>query len=364
MSSPDLHSVTPHSATTRPWVVLKFGGTSVAKAPRWRAIAALTRQRITEGFRPVIVVSALSGVTNLLLKIIDAAGDAATASAVADEIRARHRALFAELEIAPPAGTEAWLNRLTELIADPRATPAALDWQAEVLAIGELCSSSLGAALFCQQGLSAAWLDSRDWLNAIEQMHLSDWARWLSVNCSTAAQPERALQLADSAGAFVAPGFIARNAAGATVILGRGGSDTSAAYLGAILGAARVEIWTDVAGMFSADPRQVPNARLLARLDFEEAQEIATTGAKVLHPRSLAPVRDAGVPMWIRDTNRPELEGTVIQARVAGGAASVKAIRRAAASCWWRWSRSACGSRWVFSPTCSPPSRSTGSPSI
>lgn len=319
-------SADQQSTSAHPWVVLKFGGTSVATATRWKSIVALAKKRKDEGFRPVVVVSALSGITNLLLKIIDSSADKATAKTIADEIRARHLVLVEDLGIALPEQTASWLDRLDALTADLRAPRSTLDWQAEVLAIGELCSSTLGAALFRHQGLSAAWLDSRDWLCALEQAHQSDWARWLSVNCSTQTQPKRAAELAATADAFVAPGFMASNAEGATVILGRGGSDTSAAYLGAILGAARVEIWTDVSGMFSADPRQVPNARLLARLDFEEAQEIATTGAKVLHPRSLAPVRDAGVPMWIRDTNRPELEGTVIDARVVEGAATVKAI--------------------------------------
>ena len=324
-------SVTQQSTTARPWVVLKFGGTSVATAARWKVIVTLARKRVAEGFRPLVVVSALSGVTNLLLKIIEAGDCSATAHILADEIRARHRVLVEDLALAMPAATAAWLDRLDALIMDTRAANAPLDWQAEVLAIGELCSSTLGAELFRQHGLSAAWLDAREWLCSIEPAQQSDWARWLSVNCAAQCMPERAAQLAATADAFVAPGFIARNAAGATVILGRGGSDTSAAYLGAMLNAARVEIWTDVAGMFSADPRQVPNARLLARLDFEEAQEIATTGAKVLHPRSLAPLRDAGVPIWIRDSHRPELEGTVIEARDAvcaggTGAASVKAI--------------------------------------
>ena len=118
-------------------------------------------------------------------------------------------------------------------------------------------------------------------------------------------------------------GFIARHADGGTAILGRGGSDTSAAYFGALLGAQRVEIWTDVPGMFSANPREVPDARLLTRLDYAEAQEIATTGAKVLHPRSIKPCRDAGVPMAILDTERPELPGTSID----GSAATVPGVK-------------------------------------
>lgn len=321
----------PLAATVfRPWVVLKFGGTSVATAARWRSIAALASQRLQEGFRPVIVVSALSGVTNLLLKIIAAGQEQKTANTVAAEIRNRHRQLATDLDIELPPTTEHWLDRLDALLIDGRASAASLDWQAEVLAIGELLSSSFGAAWLAQVDISACWLDARAWLCSVDSAHQSDWSRWLSVNCAATRENERALALSDQADVFVAPGFIARNSAGQTVILGRGGSDTSAAYLGAILGAARVEIWTDVAGMFSADPRQVPNARLLTRLDFEEAQEIATTGAKVLHPRSLAPVRDAGVPMWIKDTNRPELVGTVIEPRLAdqgnAGNVSVKAV--------------------------------------
>ena len=316
----------PANPPIRPWVVLKFGGTSVATAPRWQSILRLAQQRIAEGFRPVIVVSALSGVTNLLLKIIDAVGDETAARALVDEIRARHLQLAADLAIDLPTSTRDWLDRLDALSRDKRAGIDAFDWQAEVLAIGELCSSSFGAELFRAHGLNAQWLDSRAWLCALEPAHQSEWSRWLSVNCITDAMPERAAELALQADVFIAPGFMASNRDGRTVILGRGGSDTSAACLGAMLSAQRVEIWTDVAGMFSADPRQVPNARLLSRLDFEEAQEIATTGAKVLHPRSLAPVRDAGVPMWIKDTHRPDLAGTVIEARVQAGNASVKAI--------------------------------------
>src|SRR3546814_9042622 len=106
---------------------------------------------------------------------------------------------------------------------------------------------------------------------------------------------------------LLTPGFMARRADGGTAILGRGGSDTSAAYFGALLGAQRVEIWTDVPGLFSANPRVVLDARLLTRLDYAEAQEIATTGAKVLHPRSIKPFRAAGVPLAILDTEHPEI---------------------------------------------------------
>ncbi len=133
-------------------------------------------------------------------------------------------------------------------------------------------------------------------------------------------------RLAQLGDVFITQGFIAREAQGRTVLLGRGGSDTSASYFGALLKAQRVEIWTDVAGMFTANPRQVPSARLLQRLDYEEAQEIASTGAKVLHPRCLSPLREPRVPLLIKDTNRPELEGTLIGPEVREHAPSVKAI--------------------------------------
>ncbi|HEY6893823.1 MAG TPA: bifunctional aspartate kinase/diaminopimelate decarboxylase, partial [Rhodanobacteraceae bacterium] len=174
--------------------------------------------------------------------------------------------------------------------------------------------------------LTAGWLDAREHLRAEALPNQNAWGRYLSA--SVAAVPDAALAraLAERGDVFVTQGFIARNANGETVVLGRGGSDTSAGYFGALLKAELVEIWTDVPGMFSANPRQVPEARLLARLDYEEAQEIATTGAKVLHPRCLSPLRRAGVPLAIKDTNRPHLAGTEIRAAAADAPPCIKAI--------------------------------------
>ncbi|WP_333623742.1 bifunctional aspartate kinase/diaminopimelate decarboxylase, partial [Stenotrophomonas indicatrix] len=156
----------------------------------------------------------------------------------------------------------------------------------------------------------------------------SDWSQRLSVNCQWRADAEWMQRFrAQPTRLLITQGFISRHADGGTAILGRGGSDTSAAYFGALLGASRVEIWTDVPGMFSANPKDVPDARLLTRLDYYEAQEIATTGAKVLHPRSIKPCRDAGVPMAILDTERPELPGTSIDGNAAP-VPGVKAISR------------------------------------
>jgi len=308
------------------WIVLKFGGTSVSERSRWDTIGALMRERADrDGVRVLAVVSALSGITNALQNIIDVhADDTACAERIAAIVQ-RHRAFAETLDLDPDAVLGERLRKLDALLADPRRTSAQLDWQAEVLAQGELLSSTLGAAYLSKQGATFGWIDARDWLQAAPLPNQNEWSRRLSVSCDTRIAPAKRARFGNGAALLVTQGFIARHGDGETAILGRGGSDTSAAYFGALLSAQRVEIWTDVPGMFSANPRQVPDARLLSRLDYEEAQEIATTGAKVLHPRCIHPCRAANVPIWIRDTSHPQMEGTVI-ARSVASVPGVKAI--------------------------------------
>ncbi len=308
------------------WIVLKFGGTSVSRRHRWNTIGELAKKRADEtGGRVLVVVSALSGVTNELTAIADGAADSQQRVAA---LVTRHNEFLAELELGEEVLAER-LAALQALLDDPRAATRPLDWQAEVLGQGELLSSTLGAAYLRNNGLDFGWMDARDWLNALPPApNQTEWSQRLSVNCQWqgdaafkqrfSTQPTRML---------LTQGFISRHGDGGTAILGRGGSDTSAAYFGALLGASRVEIWTDVPGMFSANPKDVPDARLLTRLDYYEAQEIATTGAKVLHPRSIKPCRDAGVPMAILDTERPHLPGTSIDGS-AEPVPGVKAISR------------------------------------
>ncbi|TDR48529.1 aspartate kinase [Tahibacter aquaticus] len=308
------------------WIVVKFGGTSVSTRPRWDTICRIARDWHAQGKRVLIVVSALSGITDKLKTIAEARGDRDKREAVRAEILDRHEAMFAELGLSDRATLQYWLDRLTALSQDSRAENAELPWQAEVLALGEQLSSTLGVAYLNTLGLPAHWLDARRHLLAQALPNQTAWGTYLSASVPTAPDLALAAKLAGEGEVFISQGFMARNAGGETVILGRGGSDTSAAYFGALLKAEKVEIWTDVAGMFSANPRIVPSARLLSRLDYEEAQEIATTGAKVLHPRCLNPVREAQVPLVVRDTNRPELAGTEIGASILAAAPSVKAV--------------------------------------
>jgi diaminopimelate decarboxylase/aspartate kinase len=304
------------------WIVLKFGGTSVSRRSRWDTIGKLAQARAdANDARVLVVVSALSHVTNALQAIADGSVDLDAGLAA---LTARHRDFAIDLELDPDVVLGARLEALRALAADPRVGARGLDWQAELLAQGELLSSTLGVAYLRSRGLDLGWCDARAWLDAIALPNQNAWSTRLSVSCrhlgnaeqraGFAAQPNRLL---------LTQGFIARHADGGTAILGRGGSDTSAAYFGALLGAQCVEIWTDVPGIFSANPREVPDARLLARLDYAEAQEIATTGAKVLHPRAIAPCRDAGVPISILDTERPDLPGT----RIDGGVTTVPGVK-------------------------------------
>ena len=299
------------------WIVLKFGGTSVSRRHRWDNIGRLMAGRARDGnCRVLVVVSALSGVTNALQALVDQRNDAAAVAAGVATLCERHRAFCGELDIDTDA-IDARLSTMDALAADPRRESDDLGWAAEVLAQGELLSSTLGVAYLSSQGLPVEWRDARDWLQAISLPNQNDWSRRLSVSCRYQGDPDLRARFGEGARLLITQGFIARGAQGGTSILGRGGSDTSAAYFGALLQARRVEIWTDVPGMFSANPRQVPDARLLSRLDYEEAQEIASTGAKVLHPRCIHPCREARVPIWIRDTERPEMAGTVIDHRAA-----------------------------------------------
>lgn len=307
-------------------MVAKFGGTSVSTRVRWEAIARIAAEHRACGRRVLIVVSALSGITDLLKRVAEARGDEARCREAQAVVVQRHRALHEELELAECAALDACLARLDRLIDDPRRATAALPWQAEVFALGELMSSTLGAAFLDRQGLAACWLDARDHLTSSQLANQGEWSRYLSATVPVQPNAEVASALAARGEVFITQGFIARKEDGETVLLGRGGSDTSAGCFGALLKAECVEIWTDVPGMFSANPRLVPDALLLAQLDYEEAQEIATTGAKVLHPRALGPLRRAQVPLFIKDTNNPHLPGTGIRAAAVNAAPCVKAI--------------------------------------
>ena len=303
------------------FVVMKFGGTSVASADGWRTIADCMARVSEAGDRPVVVCSAVAGVSDLLERLLPAAVRGAHESLL-DEIAARHDALVAALGVDFDVEQAcSAVRRLAEGVSlTGEHTPRV---RARVMAFGELTSTRLGAAWLRGQGVAVHWQDARDALRA--RAPATDARGFLSAVCEDARDPALAARFAALDGPVLTQGFIAKDPGGETVLLGRGGSDTSAALFAARLGASRCEIWTDVPGVYTTNPREVPEARLLRRLDYDEAQELATAGAKVLHPRCLAPVRRHGIPLQVRCTQRPALAGTVVGPRV-DGPAEVKAI--------------------------------------
>lgn len=305
---------------TRPFVVLKFGGTSVAAPDGWRTIAAATRAHLDAGRRPLVVCSALAGVSDALDGLLPAA------------VGGRHEPILADLkrrhaDLAAALGVEVDLSEVFEPLErlalgvslTAEFTPR---MRARAMATGELAATRLGAAHLRALGLPITWIDARDCLTTVEAGDTP--AHALAARCDDHADPALAARLA-AHDAILTQGFVARDPQGRTALLGRGGSDTSAALFAARVGAARCEIWTDVPGVYTTNPRDVPQARLLRRLDYDEAQELATAGAKVLHPRCLAPVRRHRIPLEVRCTGHPDLPGTVVGA-LEDGPAEVKAI--------------------------------------
>lgn len=312
---------------TTGFVVLKFGGTSVSTAANWRNIRDVVRQRLADGWIPVVVHSALSGITDRLEALLITAADGGQVE-VLETIAARHRALSADLGIPLPSGVQRHLDELGQIATGIALVKEISDRvRARVMSCGELMATELGAAWLATQALDVEWVDAREVLRAETQTGASEKARILSATCDYAPDEGLRRRWSVSGRVYLSQGFIAADDRGNTVLLGRGGSDTSGAYFAAKLSAARLEIWTDVPGMFSANPKGVPNARLLRALHYDEAQEIASSGAKVLHPRCILPVKQYGIPLYVYATQTPDVEGTHISAHpVGGGAAQVKAI--------------------------------------
>ncbi len=316
----------PDNIASSDWVVMKFGGTSVSSRAHWETIAALVNARLDDGLRPVVVHSALAGVSNALDMLLDAAVHEDTADAIAS-LGERHHAVAAELGLDGEALLGESLKELEQLFAGVRLLrEASVRVRVRVMALGELMATRLGAAFLNSQGIPVEWTDARDILLGVPSGPGGSDRDYLEAACGYDRDVALEARFAAADGVVLTQGFIARNAAGQTVLLGRGGSDTSAAYIASKLGARRLEIWTDVPGMFSADPHIVPSAKLLASLRFDEAQELASAGSAVLHPRCLSPLRRAGIPLFIRCTNRPELAGTCVAPAIDESAPHVKGI--------------------------------------
>jgi aspartokinase/homoserine dehydrogenase 1 len=305
-------------------VVHKFGGTSVANAERYRAVAEIVARRPEP--RRVVVVSAMSGVTDALVRAVESAGqrDPASRREIA-ELRERHHRAIDEL-VPGPRG-EAAHAALERDLADAEDVLRAA-WVLHhcprgavdmVAGLGEVWSARLLAA-YLAAGSDADWLDAREVLVALpgEGTPRIDWTAsgerlqgWLAAR---GGEPS----------ILVVTGFVARTPDGAPTTLGRNGSDYSASIFGALFRADAIHIWTDVDGVHNANPRLVPEALPLESLSYHEAMELAHFGASVVHPATMGPAVELSIPIYIRNTFRPEVPGTRIDPR--GGGRMVKGI--------------------------------------
>jgi diaminopimelate decarboxylase/aspartate kinase len=315
--------IAPGSA---PLVVMKFGGTSVASLARWEILLKIGQKSVARGEKPLFVCSAAAGISNLLESLAERAR-AGDHTPVLEQMRSRHLELARELGVDAEASIGEELEELERLALGASLIGEMSPFlRAKMLSKGELMLTRLGAEFLRSRGLSVAFLDARSHL-LTEAIPAT--APWQILNATCTDTPDIALQKAVKdldVDLVLTQGFIATTPTGETALLGRGGSDTSAAYFGAKLQANRVEIWTDVPGMYTADPRQVPQARLLRHLGYGEAQEMATTGAKVLHPRCITPLRRHQIPLQIKCTQRPEVDGTLISSRAPELGAQVKSV--------------------------------------
>ncbi len=309
------------------WVVVKFGGTSVSSGDYWQKIAKIINKHLSEGRRPLVVCSALSGVSNLLEDLLKEAASAKP-NGILETIQQKYQQLALKLGIDCQDYLTSTFAELKQLIEGIRLTGEVTPRvHARVLAFGELILTHLGALYLQSQGINTQWQDARDLLQVEKHGDFRHPDAYLSARCASDPDPKLVDHLNKiQSDVVITQGFIAKNQQGDTVLLGRGGSDSSAAYLAAKIGAARCEIWTDVPGIYTANPKHIPEARLLTSLDYDEAQEISTMGAKVLHPKCISPVRAQGIPLYVRFTSQPERAGTEICEKAKASRSQIKSI--------------------------------------
>jgi aspartokinase/homoserine dehydrogenase 1 len=319
------------SAGPSNWVVHKFGGTSVADADCFRRVAELLHAQ--ENPQLGVVVSAMGGMTNALLALIDAAIDSADSIAGGVEaIRGRYSQTARELlhdakaaeAVLNAFGDE--LNDVTDILNSIALVKSAAQRSQDIIAgYGEIWSTRLLAA-FLQQGQGSDpqkrnvfWMDARRIL-IVEHGELGPGVHW---DESSALVAEHFPQ--DPAAIVIITGFIASDPEGLQTTLGRNGSDFSASIMGSLLRAQAITIWTDVAGVMSADPNRVPEAAVIHELTYNEAMELAYFGAKVIHPQTMSPAVKQDIPIYIKSTFHPDARGSKVSA-VADAGQAIKGI--------------------------------------
>ncbi len=310
-------------------IVIKFGGTSVGDPEAIARAVEIVRGRLVA--RPLVVVSAMAGVTNALLSLAEQAarGHLVGALSAVAALRQRHLDAVAALvpgsEGADLAGEVSAsfdeLARLAEALSVfGYLTPRTLD---AIAGQGELLSAPIVAGALRAQGVATETVDPRQLMITDDTFGRAE----PQAEAIAESARNRVLPLLREGRLPVTGGFVGATRDGITTTLGRGGSDYSASLLGAALQADAIEIWTDVDGMLTADPRVVPHARLIERIRFDEASELASFGAKVLHPSTITPAVRRGIPVYVYNSRRPGGTGTLITADAPRRAVSAVAAK-------------------------------------
>jgi aspartate kinase len=310
-------------------IVMKFGGTSIQDAPSIRNAVEIVSGRLAQA--PIVVVSAMARVTDALLRVSQAAKERLSdeACALIGEIRGRHRTTAQELlnGTASLDGVEREIERQVEELMNFARSVSTLGeltprTQDAIVSFGERLSSVIVAEAFRSRGVPAELADSRGFIITDDR-----FTRAAPDMQETTRRTRDALEPIINAGRVpVTQGFIGSTADGITTTIGRGGSDYSAALIGAALGAEAIEIWTDVDGLMTTDPRVVPGARRIRVISFAEASELSYFGAKVLHPSTVLPAVERDIPVHIYNTLNPTCEGTLIVAESRPSSNVIKSI--------------------------------------
>ena len=295
--------------------VLKFGGSSVGTSEAILKMIAIVKARVQT--KPsIVVVSAMSGVTDQLILLAQTASQGNEAyKTIIQNLAEKHE--DAVRALLPTSQQSETLSIVKELIQEIEFNCAelfnqnelTLRMQDQLMSYGEILSSKIIAAAFRAEGVDQVWLDSRSMIKTNSTYSSAMVDRALTNQSIQAYFTNPTNQHA----LYMAPGFIASDAAGHTTTLGRGGSDYTGAIYAAALSASILEIWTDVSGMMTADPRIVNNAKEIPRISYHEAMELSHFGAKIIYPPTIQPVMQAHIPVWIKNTFEPEHPGTLIE---------------------------------------------------
>jgi aspartate kinase len=325
-------------------VVMKFGGTSVEDASAILRTAQIVAGRVGKGLQPVVVVSAMAKVTDLLLSAAATAarGDRASALAITERLRIRHHDTATQLALGPkmredPLAATQWDP---ELAASQKWMEAEFDGLEEILrglavvgeltprisdmivSYGERISSRMISEAFSRCGLKAAHVDARQCIVTDAQ-----YGKAIPLDGPIEQRLKQHVAPLLAEGRIpVMGGFIGSTEQGVTTTLGRGGSDFTAALVGSGIDAGGIEIWTDVNGIMTADPRVCPDALRVKTISFEEAAELAYFGAKVLHPATILPAVKKNIPVFVLNSKNPENSGTKITALATHCSSPFKSI--------------------------------------